>query len=322
MSDVAPLLAVRNLTKAYRVRRSVGRVEHVPAIDGVSFDVQRSTTLGIVGESGSGKSTIGRCVLGLTDVTGGEVHLDGQRIDDMGVRRLRALRRRMQMVFQSPQRSFDPLMTIRASVQQPLRRLRPDLDAAARADRLTVVLDGVRLGANLWDRTPAALSGGQLQRAAIARALAPEPDLVFLDEPTSALDTSVQGEVLTLLRDLQARFEVSFVFVSHDLEVVRSIADEVVVMYLGEVVEQGTARDVFARPSHPYTQALLAAGRFSADGPVLAARNTEAAPPGCRLAPRCPVAEADCREPQELLEVGPHQLARCWKAPRLSQPTI
>jgi oligopeptide/dipeptide ABC transporter ATP-binding protein len=312
-----PLLSIRDLTKIYRVRRSIGRVEHVRGIDRVSFDVHPSTTVGIVGESGSGKSTVGRCVLGLTAPTSGEVHLDGERIDQLGVTRLRPYRRRMQMVFQMPQRSFDPLMTIRASVEEPLRRLRPDLASSERRARGATVLDAVRLGKDLWDRRPAALSGGQLQRAAIARALAPEPELVFLDEPTSALDMSVRGEILTLLRDLRARLDVAFVFVSHDLEAVRSVADEVIVMYLGQIVERGRASEVFSRPLHPYTRALLAAGRFSDAGPVLGARSGRDPLEGCRLAPRCPYAEQRCQEDQVLRDLGGDQSARCWKAEQL-----
>lgn len=315
MSETPPLLSVTELTKIYRVRRSVGHVEHVRGIDGVTFEVRKSTTLGIVGESGSGKSTVGRCVLGITDVTAGEIRLDGQRIDGLGVRRLRPARRRMQMVFQMPKQSFDPLMTVRRSVQEPLRRLLPDLNAVSRAQRVATVLDAVHLDENLWERRPSALSGGQLQRAAIARALAPEPDLIFLDEPTAALDMSVRGEILVLLRDLQSRFDVSYVFVSHDLEVVRSIADDVIVMYLGQIVERGPAREVFKRPRHPYTQALLAAGRFSNDGPVLAARNGDDPTIGCRLASRCPFVEAVCGEPQRLIDVGLQHQSRCWKSP-------
>jgi peptide/nickel transport system ATP-binding protein len=309
-----PLLAVRELTKVYEVRRSVGRVEQVRGVDGVSFDVHRSSTVGLVGESGSGKSTIGRCVLGLQSITSGTVHLDGVRIDGLPARAMRAHRRRLQMVFQMPQRSFDPLLPVAASVEEPLRTLRGDLDARGRLDRIRTVLEAVSLAPELWQRRPAELSGGQLQRAAIARALVTEPDLVFLDEPTSALDMSVRGEVLALLAHLRDRFEVAMVYVSHDLDAVQALADELIVLYLGEVVERGPAAQVLASPRHPYTQALLAAGRFDPNGPVLAARGEGGPGDGCRLRTRCPLAEDACAAPQPLLDLGDGVSARCWRA--------
>lgn len=312
---VEPVLSVRELRKTYRVRRSIGAVEEVRGVDGVSFDVPAGTTLGIVGESGSGKSTIGRCVLGLARPTSGEIQLLGSRTDGLSPRRLRPHRRHMQMVFQMPRRSFDPLLTIRVSVAQPLGRLRPDLVSTQRAHRVEEVLRAVNLGEDLWDRRPGQLSGGQLQRAAIARALAPEPELVFLDEPTSALDMSVRGEILGLLMDVREQVDAAFVFVSHDLEAVRAIADDLVVLYLGQVVEQGPASRVFTEPQHPYTQALLAAGQFDADGLVLGPRGDRDPQEGCRLAERCPLAEPRCAEPQELEELpGLTGRARCWKA--------
>jgi len=186
------ILEVRNLSKTYRVRRSIGLVETIEAAQRVSFAVERGRTLGIVGESGSGKSTVARCLLGLTPLTEGEVLLEGTQLGDLGVRKMRSHRRMMQMVFQMPQASFDPTHTVRSSVAQPLRRLRPDMSKSEQEERLRHVLTAVSLGEELWDRKPRALSGGQLQRAAIARALAPDPELVVLDEPTSSLDLSVR----------------------------------------------------------------------------------------------------------------------------------
>ena len=264
MAEV-PILKVRNLSKTYRVRRSIGLVETEKAAQGISFAVERGRTLGIVGESGSGKSTVARCLLGLTPLTEGEVLLDGNLLGDLGVRRMRPYRRMLQMVFQMPQASFDPTRTVRSSVAEPLRRLRPDLSRSQQAERLAEALTAVSLGEELWDRKPAALSGGQLQRAAIARALAPDPELVVLDEPTSSLDLSVRGEILSLLQRLQKEFDVAFVLISHDLEAVRVCADDVIVMYLGQVVEEGTALQVFGSPAYPYTQALIAASKFATD---------------------------------------------------------
>ena len=311
----SPILEVRNLAKTYRVRHSIGRVETVRAAQDVSFVVERGRTLGIVGESGSGKSTVARCLLGLTLPTAGEVLLEGVQLGGLKVRQMRPHRRLIQMVFQMPQASFDPTRTVRSSVVQPLRRLRPDMSRAEQDERLRHVLTSVSLGEELWDRKPRALSGGQLQRAAIARALAPDPELVVLDEPTSSLDLSVRGEILSLLQQLQEEFHVAFVFISHDLEAVRVCADEIVVMYLGQIVEQGTVGQVFDSPAHPYTQALIAASKFETDSFSLGPKGETDPTTGCRLMPRCPLAESACSAEQALAPSGPDgRLVRCWKA--------
>lgn len=309
-----PVLEVRGLSKTYRVRRSVGRTEWMRAVEDVSFTVEAARSVGIVGESGSGKTTIARCLLGLTEPTSGEIRLNGRPLTGLSVRRMRPHRRHLQMVFQMPQSSFDPTDTIRRAVRRPLRRLRPDLSRSQQEERLREVLGAVSLAEELWDRRPAALSGGQLQRAAIARALAPDPDLVALDEVTSSLDLSVRGEILSLLQELQGRQLAAFVFISHDLEVVRACADELIVMYLGQIVERGPAEEVFADPRHPYTQALVAASRFAPDGPQLGPKGERDPAAGCRLAPRCPLAEEECSAEQSLLPGGAGRLVRCWKA--------
>ncbi len=309
----SPILEVRNLSKTYRVRRSIGLVETVKAAQGISFTVERGRTLGIVGESGSGKSTVARCLLGLTPLTEGEVRLDENLLGDLGVRKMRPHRRMMQMVFQMPHASFDPTRTMRSSVVQPLRRLRPDMSKSQQEKRLRHVLAAVSLGEELWDRKPAALSGGQLQRAAIARALAPDPELVVLDEPTSSLDLSVRGEILSLLQQLQEEFNVAFVFISHDLEAVRVCAHDVIVMYLGQVVEEGTAAQVFGSPAHPYTQALIAASKFATDSFALGPKGEIDPTSGCRLMPRCPLAEASCSAEQDLVQSAGGRMVRCWK---------
>lgn len=311
----SPILEVRNLFKTYRVRRSIGLVETVKAAQDISFAVERGRTLGIVGESGSGKSTVARCLLGLTPLTEGEVLLDGNLLGALGVRKMRPHRRMMQMVFQMPQASFDPTRTVRSSVAEPLRRLRPDISKAQQEERLRYVLTAVSLGEELWDRKPRALSGGQLQRAAIARALAPDPELVVLDEPTSSLDLSVRGEILSLLHSLQEEFHVAFVLISHDLEAVRVCADDVIVMYLGQVVEEGTAAQVFGSPAHPYTQALIAASKFETDNFALGPKGETDPSAGCRLMPRCPLAESACSAEQELVASSASgRMVRCWKA--------
>ena len=310
----APILDVRNLSKTYRVRRSIGLVETVEAAQDISFTVERGRTLGIVGESGSGKSTVARCLLGLTPLTEGEVRLDGNLLGALGVRKMRSHRRMMQMVFQMPQASFDPTRTVRSSVAEPLRRLRADMSRAQQDERLAEVLTAVSLGEELWDRKPRALSGGQLQRAAVARALAPDPELVVLDEPTSSLDLSVRGEILALLQRLQDEFHVAFVLISHDLEAVRVCADDVIVMYLGQVVEEGTAAQVFGSPAHPYTQALIAASKFETDSFELGPKGETDPSAGCRLMPRCPLAEDACSAEQDLVPSGKDgRTVRCWK---------
>lgn len=315
--DDFPILEVRNLSKTYRVRHSIGRVEMVQAAQEVSFTVERGRTLGIVGESGSGKSTVARCLLGLTSPTGGEVVLEGIQLAGLKVRQMRPHRRLIQMVFQMPQASFDPTRTVRSSVAQPLRRLRSDMSKAEQEERLRHVLESVSLGEELWDRKPRALSGGQLQRAAIARALAPDPDLVVLDEPTSSLDLSVRGEILSLLQHLQEEFNVAFIFISHDLEAVRVCAAEIVVMYLGQIVERGTVEQVFESPAHPYTQALIAASRFKTDSFSLGPKGETDPITGCRLMPRCPLAESTCSAEQDLVQSGEDgRMVRCWKAVR------
>ena len=310
----APILDVRNLSKTYRVRRSIGLVETVEAAQDISFTVERGRTLGIVGESGSGKSTVARCLLGLTPLTEGEVLLDGNLLGALGVRKMRSHRRMMQMVFQMPQASFDPTRTVRSSVAEPLRRLRADMSRSQQDERLAEVLTAVSLGEELWDRKPRALSGGQLQRAAVARALAPDPELVVLDEPTSSLDLSVRGEILALLQRLQDEFHVAFVLISHDLEAVRVCADDVIVMYLGQVVEEGTAAQVFGSPAHPYTQALIAASKFETDSFELGPKGETDPSAGCRLMPRCPLAEDACSAEQDLVPSGKDgRTVRCWK---------
>ena len=313
MSTKEIAFEVRNLTKVFRVRKLLGQTETVNALNGVSFCVPAGRTLGIVGESGSGKSTIGRCVLGLTETSGGEILLDGERVDMLRRRDVRSFRQRVQIVFQNPQRSFNPLLSLRSSVSEVLH-LRPDWSRDQRRRRVEEVLDAVSIGEELRDRRPDELSGGQLQRIAVARAIAPEPRLIFLDEPTSSLDTSVRGEVLRLLNELQERLGITYVFVSHDLEVVRAVAHEIVVMHLGEIVEQAPTRSLFREAYHPYTRALLAASDLTG-GRLSWGQRTENASllgDGCRLRDRCPLSEAKCLEPQSLRSVNGNRSVRCW----------
>ena len=252
----------RNLTKVFRSLGTSGKTELVRALSNVSFSVNLGQTLGIVGESGSGKSTIGRCVLGLIELSSGEIILEGKQINYKRKKDIKDFRRKIQIVFQNPQRSFNPVYNIRTAVSESLNA-RPEWSGNQRRNRVEEVLEAVKIDEELRNRRPDQLSGGQLQRVAIARAIAPEPNLIFLDEPTSSLDLSVRGEVLSLLNELQNILKITYVFVSHDLEVVRAVSDRIVVMYRGQIVEEGSPEALFKNPSHPYTQKLLAASEFS-----------------------------------------------------------
>ncbi|WP_299950623.1 ATP-binding cassette domain-containing protein [uncultured Modestobacter sp.] len=273
-----PLLEVAGLQKSFVTRRNLfGRpVSHEHAVRGVSFSLQRGRTLGIVGETGAGKSTVGRLVLRLTEPDSGSVRLLGEDVLASGQRGLRRLRRRAQMIFQDPFASLDPRMVIGTSVGEPLL-LHEGLRGARQADRVGELLGRVGLRPEMADRYPHEFSGGQLQRIAIARALATNPDLIICDEPVAALDVSVQAQVLNLLLDLQAERGLGYVFISHDLSLVRSFAHEVAVMNHGEVVEFGPGAELFDNPQHPYTQELVAA--IPVTGPGRRRTNAAAAGP-------------------------------------------
>ncbi|MER6350031.1 dipeptide ABC transporter ATP-binding protein [Streptomyces sp. NPDC001595] len=253
-----PLLRAEHLTKDFPLPRSAGGARTLRAVDDVAVTVHRGETVALVGESGSGKSTTARLILRLLPADAGRVHFDGDDVTEARGTRLRALRRRAQLVYQNPYTSLDPRMTIADIVGEPLRAFRV-ADRAGRTKRVAQLLDRVALSTAFLERRPAELSGGQRQRVAIARALALSPDLVVCDEPVAALDVSVQARILSLLAELQAETGVAYLFVSHDLAVVRQIAHRVMVMRGGRVVETGAADDLFRAPAHPYTRDLLAA---------------------------------------------------------------
>lgn len=318
----APLLAVEGATKRYPVRGRGLRRAEVTVLDGVDVTVDEGETLGVVGESGSGKSTLGRAIMRLIDLDGGRILFEGRQVQGLGDAAFRPYRARTQMVFQNPATSFNPMMTIEDALLDAMRLLR-DRSLADKRRRAAALLDEVELDTRFLALYPHEMSGGQLQRVAVARALAPSPKLVFLDEPTAALDMSIRGQVVNKLRELQHRQRLGFVLVSHDLRTVRYVADRVVVMYMGQIVESAPKPALFAAPAHPYTRALLAATRIGdADAAAHALKGELAgtAPAlGCRLAGRCPHALARCtREPQPLRPLGTDRLVRCWRAEELA----
>ena len=322
---MSPLLVARDLARHYTIRRPgglLGRPATLKAVDGIDFALNRGEILGLVGESGCGKSTTAKLVLGHVRPTSGEVLFDGRPapVDHGGD--WRRLRRRMQMVYQDPLGALDRRLTVAAQIREPLDIHRPDLSRPERREKALALMTQVGLRPDQADRFPHELSGGQRQRVVIARALALNPELLVCDEPVSALDVSIQAQVLNLLEDLRAETGFAALFISHDLKVVRQMADRVAVMYLGRIVEEGAPEEVFHRPLHPYTQALVSAapsprtrGRarivLKGDPP-----NPVDVPRGCPFHPRCPVAVAACRESRpELAREGERAVA-CHLAQR------
>jgi oligopeptide/dipeptide ABC transporter ATP-binding protein len=289
----------------------------VRAVDGVSLRVAAGETLGLVGESGCGKSTLARCVLRLIEPTRGRVLLDGEDLTALPEEALRRRRRDIQMVFQDPTASLNPRLSVAATVEEPLA-LHTPLAGPARRARADEVLDEVGLGAGLRDRYPHQLSGGQRQRVNIARAIATRPRLVVLDELTSALDVSLRARVILLLAELKRRMGMTYLFISHDLSTVRYLCDRVAVMYLGVLVEEAPAAELFDRPAHPYTRALLSCIPVP-DPDVVPARLTLSGevpspidiPTGCRLRGRCPLAQPVCAEPVPVREIAPGHTVAC-----------
>jgi peptide/nickel transport system ATP-binding protein len=312
------LLEASDLVKTYTSRRSIfGGSTAVRAVDGVSLSVAPATTLGIVGESGSGKSTIGRLLLGLEAPSQGNVLFDGKPMPPLQSAEWRKHRARMQLVFQDPLAALDRRLPIGAQIGEPLAVHRIGTDEERR-ERVTSLLTAVGLRRDQEGSYPHELSGGQRQRVVIARAIASDPQLLVCDEPVSALDVSIQAQVVNLLRDLQETRGIAMVFISHDLKVVRNMADRVAVMYLGRIVEEAPSEEIFRRPLHPYTKALVSSvpvpGTALRDRVVLQGEppNPAARPSGCAFHPRCSMAIARCRtETPALLSVERERKAAC-----------
>ena len=320
------LLEVRDLVKHFPVGGGLlgGHAGMVRAIDGVSFSIRRGETLGLVGESGCGKTTTGRCILQLERPTSGEIIFEGTEVTSLSKHELRSMRRRMQVIFQDPYSSLNPRMTIGQILAEPIKVHRLVPEKAARAERVSKLLAQVGLLPQHAQRYPHQLSGGQRQRVGIARALAMEPSLIVCDEPVSALDVSIQAQIINLLEELQSRLGLTYLFIAHDLSVVRHISDRIVVMYLGKVVEVADRKALYETPVHPYTRALLSA--VPIPDPKLEARRERTVlrgevpsslnpPSGCVFHPRCPIAEARCSaEIPRLREISPGHWGACHLA--------
>ncbi|WP_193368654.1 ABC transporter ATP-binding protein [Pelagibius marinus] len=323
---MSALMEIQDVTRRFGGGRTLlGRPKPaVHAVQGVSFEVRQGETLGIVGESGCGKSTLAKLLVGLQRPTEGEVSLGGALLHDPAVFDRRALAKRVQYVFQDPLSSLNPRKTIRQILEAPLIHLL-QMPAAARQDKLMEIMEAVRLRPEFLERYPHEFSGGQAQRIGIARALAAEPEVLVLDEPVSALDVSVQAQVLNLLDQLKADFDLTYIFISHDLAVVESVSDRVLVMYFGRVVEEGTAGELFRRPLHPYTRLLLSSapvpGRkgIGAEARIAELPDPLAPPPGCAFAARCPHASDLCRETLPVLEREGESAYACHH-PRKGEP--
>ena len=314
------LLRVEGLVKHFPIHGGILNrvVNHVKAVSGISFSIRRGEVLGLVGESGSGKTTVGRLLLRLEEATAGSIHFDGTDILKLTKPEMRRHRKRMQIIFQDPYASLNPREKIRTTIRHALD-LHSVGDVATREDRCVELLEQVGLSADYLDRFPHEFSGGQRQRIGIARALAVNPDFLVADEPVSALDVSIQAQVINLLDDLKQSFDLTMLFIAHDLAVVEHICDRVVVMYLGRIMEVAPSADLYSTPSHPYTQALLSAvpipkpghkrERVILKGDIPSPINP---PSGCVFRTRCPRATAVCAERvPELKQVGPDRYAAC-----------
>ena len=326
-TDDDVLLDVRNLKMYFPVSSGLvfqRTVAHIKAVDGVSFTVKRGETLGLVGESGCGKTTTGRCILQLYKPTGGQVIFEGQDLTSLSTRMMREKRREMQVIFQDPYSSLNPRMTAGNIIGEPLIVHGLVQDKGEYRERVADLLQNVGLNPYMADRFPHEFSGGQRQRIGVARALSVGPKFIVADEPVSALDVSIQAQIVNLLEELQEQFQLTYLFIAHDLSVVRHISDRVGVMYLGHMMELADRNEIYVNPLHPYTRALLSAvpipdpvidaqrERILLSGEVPSPLNP---PSGCVFHPRCPIANDDCSQHlPELREVEPNHWAACIRA--------
>jgi peptide/nickel transport system ATP-binding protein len=311
MSDT--IIEVRNLTKYFKTKRGM-----LHAVDGIDFSIERGQTLGLVGESGCGKSTVGRTLLRLIEPTAGEIIFEGKNITKFNFNKLRLVRKDMQLIFQDPYSSLDPRKTVSQIISEPIIANKILKSSADIHTRVAEIMSTVGLAARLFNTYPHELDGGRRQRIGIARALAMEPKFIVCDEPVSALDVSIQAQILNLLKELQAEFNLSFIFITHDLSVVNHFSDEIAVMYLGKIVEKAPAEQLFENPLHPYTQALLSAipipelgvkkERVLIKGEITSPINPSEE---CRFKKRCNYAFDKCDKHPDLIEISPGHHASC-----------
>jgi len=327
MTQNGALIQVRNLKMHFPITRGLlfqRKVGAIKAVDGISFDIKRGETLGLVGESGCGKSTTGRALLQLYRPTSGEVFFENDNLTKLSGERLRRMRRRMQMIFQDPYASLNPRMTVGDIIGEPLA-VHNISSGQSRRERVQELLRIVGLNPYFVNRYPHEFSGGQRQRIGVARALAVQPDFIVCDEPISALDVSIQAQIINLLEELQTQFNLTYLFIAHDLSVVRHISDRIAVMYLGKIVELTGRKELYDKPLHPYTQALLSAvpipdpvveekrRRVILEGDVPSPANP---PLGCHFCTRCPVVMDICKEQEpDFVDVGGGHWVACYRAP-------
>ncbi len=313
----ASLIEVRNVKKYFSVPAGKNH-----AVDDVSFTIEKGETLGVVGESGCGKSTLGRTVIRLQEATDGHVFLSGEDITHVSGHKLHDVREKCQIIFQDPYSSLNPRMSIKSTIMEPLKHRK--LSRAERKEKAEDLMNLVGIDERLRESYPHELDGGRRQRVGIARALALDPEFIVCDEPVSALDVSIQAQVLNLLMDLQDQLGMAYMFVTHDLSVVKHISDHIAVMYLGQLVEKCSTKELFSNALHPYTKALLSAipvasihrpmVRIPMKGEITSPINPK---PGCRFASRCPYATEACHQPQELQEVSPGHFVSCCRVKEL-----
>lgn len=317
---MSAILEVKDLKKYFDTPK--GKLH---AVDNVSFSIEKGKTLGVVGESGCGKSTLGRTILHLLESTDGQIIFEGEDITHVNKKKLKEVREKMQMIFQDPFASLNPRMSVRQTIMEPLI-LKGGMTKAEMEEKTAQLMQTVGLAERLADSYPHELDGGRRQRIGIARALALDPKFILCDEPVSALDVSIQAQVLNLMLDLQEERGLTYIFVTHDLSVVKHISDEIMVMYLGQMVEKATADELFANPLHPYTKALLSAipvpdihakkQRILLKGEITSPINPK---PGCRFAARCIYATEECTKEQCIREVTPGHFVSCHCAENLGK---
>jgi len=311
MSDT--IIEVRNLTKHFKTKRGM-----LHAVDGIDFSIEQGQTLGLVGESGCGKSTVGRTLLRLIEPTAGEIIFEGKNITKFNSNKLRHVRKDMQLIFQDPYSSLDPRKTVSQIISEPIIANKILRTSAEIHERVAELMSTVGLAARLFNTYPHELDGGRRQRIGIARALAMEPKFIVCDEPVSALDVSIQAQILNLLKELQVEFNLSYIFITHDLSVVNHFSNEIAVMYLGKIVEKAPAEQLFENPLHPYTQALLSAipipelgvkkERILIKGEITSPINP---PEECRFKKRCNYAFDRCEKHPDLIEISPGHHVSC-----------